>query len=115
MFVEIAEHEFFQTILDDLFFVYEEKRIGWPRLRVDCKYILPLTFGDTAIIELFFRKLGPATIVYDFKVERTGEGLSAEGQVTIGCCKTNSTSLEPIVIPEPILKKISAKADRSPQ
>ena len=62
----------------------DRDRVGFPAVRAECDYALPLRFGDTIDIELSVARLGRTSITFHYRVFRAGEPertLCADGQV----------------------------------
>lgn len=64
----------------------DNQRVGFPAVRAEADYQAPLSFGDTAEIELTIERLGRASITFHYKVWRAAEPgrervLSADGKV----------------------------------
>ena len=66
----------------------DRDKVGFPAVRAECDYTLPLRFGDTAEIELTIARLGTKSVTFHYRVFRAAEperelarALAADGTV----------------------------------
>jgi 4-hydroxybenzoyl-CoA thioesterase len=80
----------------------DRDRVGFPAVRAECDYVLPLRFGDTADIELSIARLGNKSLTFRYRVFRAAEpgrerALAADGKVVAAV--TDLAKFSAIVIP----------------
>lgn len=85
--------------------VLDRRRVGFPAVRAEADYKVPLRFGDTADIEVTIPRLGHKSITFRYRVWRVADderprALAAEGQVV--CAVTDLTQFVAIAVPEDI-------------
>ncbi len=73
-YMEIAERDFFEAAGVELIQTKPNgERLGWPRVRAECKFSAPLRFGDTIDIHLAVKKIKDRAIDYQFRIFRHNE------------------------------------------
>lgn len=77
--VERAEHAFLLTRGIDVFDLTDG---GWPRVRVECDYKLPLLPGDRMVVEIAIPKMGNSSITWMFEIIHASKGIVASGNMT---------------------------------
>jgi len=81
----------------------DRDRIGFPAVRAECDFELPLRFGDTAEIEVTVSRLGTKSITFRYRVYRAADSdreraLCAEG--TVVCAVVDLARFVAIGVPE---------------
>ncbi|WP_269525583.1 acyl-CoA thioesterase [Coraliomargarita parva] len=110
-YMEIAERDFFEAVGIDLIHSKPGDVVGWPRVRVDCKFAEPLRFGDHIDIHLAVKNVKDRSIEYQFRIFRRN-GLEDRSQVAKGSMTTVLTrlsengGLQSIDLPPQVLEKI---------
>jgi 4-hydroxybenzoyl-CoA thioesterase len=74
-YFHLAFEELFRVRLGARAYVklLDEDKIGFPAVRAEAAYQAPLSFGDTAEIELTVERLGRSSITFAYKVWRAAE------------------------------------------
>ena len=88
IFMESAEHAFFRSLGFSIHTRIGDRRYGWPRLQVDCRYMRPLRFEDEVEIHLRIREITEKTIRYEVlfhKLNADPPELVARGSLTVIC------------------------------
>ncbi len=67
-YMETAERDFFEANGLDLICRSAGNIVGWPRTRVECKFMAPLHFGDTIDIHLAVKAIKDRAINYQFRI-----------------------------------------------
>ena len=107
VFMETAEHEFLKTLGTTVHFEHEGRKIGWPRLEAQCRYLSPARYGDELEIHLKVRRKGRRAMTYDFTFD-IGDRRIAEGTISSICCVLDGAEgLESIPIPEPLASQLA--------
>ena len=52
---------------------------GWPRVNVECKYLLPLTFDEEVFVIVTLSKIGESSLVWDFEIQKSTKEMAAHG------------------------------------
>jgi len=81
----------------------DRDKVGFPAVRAECDFKGPLSFGDTAEIEVSVIRLGGKSITFRYRIHRAGDdarerSLCAEGQVV--CAVVDLARFVAIAIPE---------------
>ena len=84
----------------------DRDRVGFPAVRAECEFKAPLSFGDTAEIEVSVARIGARSITFRYRVYRAADlepparerTLCAEGQVV--CAVVDLASFVAIAVPE---------------
>lgn len=82
LWVEAAEAAFWRDAGESLARAEAGRLVGWPKVAFAIRYRSPAHFGDTVAVALQPRTPGNASLVWDFKIERSGT-LLAEGEMTV--------------------------------
>ncbi|MCE9572987.1 MAG: acyl-CoA thioesterase [Deltaproteobacteria bacterium] len=87
----------------------DRDRVGFPAVRAECDYALPLRFGDTIEIELSVARLGRTSITFHYRVFKAAEGetpraLAADGKVV--CAVVDLAKFVAVPIPGRIAELI---------
>jgi 4-hydroxybenzoyl-CoA thioesterase len=105
-YFHLAFEEFFRQRMGAAAYVdlLDRRRIGFPAVRSECDYRVPLRFGDTVRAEMSIDRLGGKSIRFLYRVYRVREGasgvqdeLSAEGAVV--CVVTDLAHFQGVPIP----------------
>jgi len=100
-----AFEEFFRQRMGGRGYVdlLDRRRIGFPAVRSECDYRLPLRFGDLVRADMSIDRLGERSIRFRYRLYRVEEGdvaggeLSAEGVVV--CVVTDLAHFRSLAIP----------------
>jgi 4-hydroxybenzoyl-CoA thioesterase len=91
----------------------DRERVGFPAVRAECEFKAPLTFGDTAEIELGIARLGAKSITFRYRVFRAADpegggrerALCAEGRVV--CAVVDLARFVAIAVPDRVVAMLS--------
>jgi 4-hydroxybenzoyl-CoA thioesterase len=106
-YFHVAFEEFFRQRMGATAYVdlLDRRRIGFPAVRSECDYRLPLRFGDQVRAEMSIDRLGGKSIHFRYRLYRVeGEtqasagGLCAEGSVV--CVVTDLAHFRGVEIPD---------------
>ena len=98
-YFESAEIEFMRAAG----ITYTRRDYDFPRVHVDCDFMLPIEHDDVIDIEVLLAKLGRSSARFEFRTLKSGE-LAARGSVVIVC--TDRTTHRAIPIPEDLRAKL---------
>lgn len=109
--MEAAEAAFFKELGIALINTDGEDITGWPRVRADCAYHAPLTFGDEVEVCLSIKALKIRAIEYGFTFMKTSDGQTekvATGKMTTVFAKRPKSGgeMSAASIPESLLARI---------
>jgi 4-hydroxybenzoyl-CoA thioesterase len=102
-----AFEEFFRSRLGRRGYVelLDRRKVGFPAVRSEADYRLPLRFGDLVRVDMSIARLGGKSIHFRYRLYRVEEGirdgdgvLSAEGQVV--CVVTDLAHFRGLEIPD---------------
>jgi acyl-CoA thioester hydrolase len=79
-YFESAEIEFMRS----LGITYIQRQYSFPRVHVECDFLLTLTHDDVIDIEVMLSRLGRSSATLDFQTFKSGE-LAAKGRIVIVC------------------------------
>jgi acyl-CoA thioester hydrolase len=77
--VEAAEHE----CLRQAEVPVGDEDGAWPRVRVECEFMLPLAFGDEVTVVLRTAPGGKTSLAWEFEVQQEGEHVARGTVVTV--------------------------------
>ncbi len=101
-YFESAETEFVRQIG----LTYEKGGYGFPRVHVECDFLIMIGHDDLIEIEVSLTRLGKSSMRFEFRTFRAGE-LAAKGAVVVVCIDKATGRATPI--PEPLRSKLEAK------
>ena len=88
--IEDAEHQFLESAGVPVF----TAEGGWPRVSIKCDYKAPLEFGEEVSVILILSKIGESSLNWEFRIEKAGHNIAAEGSmVTVYVAGSRSSSL----------------------
>lgn len=93
-YMEYAEHDFFRSLGTSIFPKSPIKSIGWPRVSCKCDFKRPLTFENSARIDLYVFRVTSSSITYKFLLstaEKDTRETIAFGQMTTVCVTRDSS------------------------
>lgn len=109
VFMETAEHELLRSLGTTVHFEHQGRKIGWPRLEAQCRYVSPARYGDQLDIHLTIARKGRRAMTYDFTFH-VGERLVAEGRIASICCVLDDPEgLKPIAIPQELAGRMEQR------
>lgn len=108
-YMEVTEHAFFRSLGFSIS-MWEEFKVGWPRVHVECDYSSPLRFEDEVEAHLTVRAKKEKSLTYDFLFHRIRPGPAVEAaraSMTVVCVtKGEDGAMKAVPIPEAIARKI---------
>lgn len=111
VFMETAEHQFFEAIGSSVHLEHEGRAIGWPRVAATCEYRSPARFGDELELRVRVTRKGRTSITWDHQITN-GDRLIATGRISSICCiLDDAEGLRPIPIPLSIAECLTDQAD----
>ncbi len=105
-YFESAEIEFMRA----LGIVYGRGEYTFPRVHVECDFLIALVHDDLVEIEVSLTKLGRSSARLEFRATKSGD-LAAEGAIVIVCM--NRKTQRSIPIPEDVRAKLEKAATRA--
>ncbi len=78
---EAAEEEFLRRI-GCPYQSIEDRKMGYPRVHVECDYLAALRYDDVAAIEVRVERVGNSSFTLGFLVRRDGED-AAKGKIVV--------------------------------
>lgn len=51
-----------------------EERLGFPTVRSEAEFFVPLVYGDEAIVQVFVSKIGTSSAVFEYSARRAHDG-----------------------------------------
>ena len=117
VFMETAEHEFFNSIGTSIVSTIDGNKISWPRLTASFDFYSPMRFEDIIDIQLLVVKKGTKSITYQCILKK-GDELVARGKMAAVCCTCNpGEAMKAVAIPEQIASLIeeAPEAELSPE
>jgi acyl-CoA thioester hydrolase len=100
-YFESAEIEFMR----EFGLVYGKGGYAYPRVHVECDFLLAMVHDDPIEIEVFLTKLGKSSIRFEFRTIKLGQ-LAAKGVIVIACMDIATQRATPI--PEELRRKLAA-------
>ncbi|HEY5936096.1 MAG TPA: thioesterase family protein [Kofleriaceae bacterium] len=90
----------------------DRDRVGFPAVRAECDFKLPLRFGDTAEIEVTIPRLGAKSITFRYRVFRSEpRALCAEG--TVICAVVDLARFVAIAVPERVVAMLDDLVEKT--
>ena len=90
----------------------DRDRVGFPAVRAECDFKLPLRFGDTAEIEVTIPRLGAKSITFRYRVFRSEpRALCAEG--TVICAVVDLARFVAIAGPERVVAMLDDLVEKT--
>jgi YbgC/YbaW family acyl-CoA thioester hydrolase len=89
-FMETAEHAFFRSLGLSIASSPSDAPVGWPRVRAECDFTLPLHFEDEVEIHLLVREKRSKSLSYLFKFRKLNDSPAPEvarGALTVVCVR----------------------------
>lgn len=105
--MEAAETDFLRARGLSVALTWQGQSLGFPRVAVSCKYLLPVRFEDVLDIAVRIERLGKKSVTYAFDFFK-GPDLVARGEATAVCCRLHGEhGLEAIDIPDDLRARLS--------
>ncbi len=86
--MEVTEHAFFRSLGLSINMYDGERKIGFPRVHVECDYKAPLVFEEEVEVHLIVREKRSRALTYDFYVWKGSSDkptLAIKGSMTTVC------------------------------
>ncbi len=77
--VEAAEHE----CLRQAGVPVDDREGAWPRVRIECEYLRPLSFGEEITVVLRLSPTGMSSLAWEFAVESGGTAAARGSIITV--------------------------------
>jgi len=90
---------------------YTKFGYGFPRVHVECDFMLSIMHDDPLEIEVFLTKLGRSSVRLEFRTLKEGQ-LAARGAVVIACMDKKTEKA--IAIPSELREKFEHELTTSP-
>jgi len=74
------------------------RRLGFPTVAIDSSFTAPLTYGDTAVVELSVEKIGTTSVVFSYRIRRRRDGVACFA-ATVTTVLIDLDSQQPQTIP----------------
>ena len=102
-YFEIAEEDFFASLGRSRAEIFEQKKIGFPRVETWARFRKPLAHGEAAEITLWIEKRTEKSLLYCFEVRAEGRhDLLMEGSYWVVCIQRSD--FRPIPLPPDIVE-----------
>ncbi|NKB89611.1 MAG: acyl-CoA thioesterase [Acidobacteria bacterium] len=98
VFMENAEHAFFEALGASVSMEHDGKHIGWPRVAVEAQFKAPARFNEHVEITVRVLKKGTRSMTYGFEI-RVGARLVGTGEMTSVCCEMTGKGPRSMPIP----------------
>jgi acyl-CoA thioester hydrolase len=109
-YMETAEHGFFRSLGHSVVMDQFDPPLGWPRVRAECEYRMPLRFEDEVEIHLLVAEKKSKSLSYAFKFRKLNGPSPVEvarGALTVVCVtKGADGKLAAAAIPKVFADKI---------
>ena len=95
---------YFHIAFEDFFFarlsrryvdVIERGKLGFPAVRAEAEFRVPLRFGQTIVMEVSVARIGKSSVTFGF-VGRRGRSLAVVGAVTCVCVDMGTFRSRPV-------------------
>ncbi len=106
VFMEAAEHEFWNAVGTSVHTEIGGQQIGWPRVTSSASFTRPVRFEDEVEIKVRIERLGRKSITWGFCFDHQGKEV-ARGQITAVCCQLTGDGPRSIAIPSELLERIT--------
>jgi 4-hydroxybenzoyl-CoA thioesterase len=74
-----------------------KRRRGFPTVALESQFIAPLEYGDVAIIQVAIKRIGTASVIFDYKIRRKRDGeLCFTAVVTTVFTNLDTMKAEPV-------------------
>lgn len=52
------------------------RRLGFPTVAINSSFTAPLTYGDTAVVELSVERIGTTSVTFSYRIRRRRDGVA---------------------------------------
>jgi 4-hydroxybenzoyl-CoA thioesterase len=74
-YCHVAMEEFFAACCNVSYHkLMAEERIGFPTVNVQAEFMMPLVYGDEAVIEVFVSEVGRSSATFEYGLRRASDG-----------------------------------------
>lgn len=95
-----AFEDFFDTVASLSYpELIRDRRLGFPTVAIESQFTAPLSYGDSAVIELEIERLGRTSVVFGYRIRRKRDGaLCFTAHITTVLIDLDT--MKPVGIPE---------------
>ena len=108
-YMEVTEHAFIRSLGFSVF-MWEQFKVGWPRVHVECDFTGPVRFEDELEVHLRVREKKEKSLTYDFAFRRVRPEPAVEvatGSITTVCVtRDGNGKMKSVPIPAEVAGKI---------
>lgn len=73
-YLHVAMEEFFAARCQISYHkLMEEERIGFPTVNAQAEFLLPLVYGDVAVVEVFVSAVGRSSATFEYSIRRASD------------------------------------------
>jgi YbgC/YbaW family acyl-CoA thioester hydrolase len=105
VFMENAEHAFFEALGASVSMEHDGDHIGWPRVAVAAQFKAPARFNEYVDITVRVLKKGARSMTYGFEI-RVEDRLVGTGTMTSVCCRMTPAGPQSMPIPAFLAEQI---------
>jgi len=108
-FMETAEHAFFRSLGFSIVAGKVDPPVGWPRVRAECDFKVPLYFEDEVEIHLLVSEKRSKSLSYIFKFTKLNAVQPMEvarGGLTVVCVRHDGNKMTACTIPKGVADQI---------
>jgi acyl-CoA thioester hydrolase len=98
VFMENAEHAFFEALDASVSMEHDGVHLGWPRVAVEAQFKAPARFNEYVDITVRVLKKGTRSMTYGFEI-RVEDRLVGTGKMTSVCCRMTESGPQSMPIP----------------
>ena len=108
-YMEVTEHAFIRSLGFSIV-MWEQFKVGWPRVHVECDFTGPVRFEDELEVHLRVREKKEKSLTYDFLFRRVRPEPTAQvasGSITTVCVtRDGNGQMKSVPIPAAVAGKI---------
>jgi len=108
-YMEAAEHEFFRSLGFSVVTRQVDPPVGWPRVRAECDFKLPLRFEDEFEVHMLVTEKKSKSLSYQFRIRKLNASPVVEvarGSLTVVCVSHQGSGMKATLIPQEIADQI---------
>jgi acyl-CoA thioester hydrolase len=108
-YMEAAEHEFFRSLGFSVVTRQVDPPVGWPRVRAECDFKLPLRFEDEFEVHMLVTEKKSKSLSYQFRICKLNASSAIEvarGSLTVVCVSHQGGAMKATPIPQEIARQI---------
>ena len=74
-YLHIALEEFFAAHCGIAYHkLISDERLGFPTVNVQTEFLVPLVYGDEALIEVYVSRVGVSSATFEYRIKRASDG-----------------------------------------